>query len=191
MSSTTATPAPTTATTGVSTWKIDPSHSVAEFKVIHMMISYVKGKFSELSGVLKLDENDYTHSVVEVSIPAASVSTVDDKLDAHLKEADFFDVEKFSTLTFKSTSIRSLGDRDYEVSGDLTIRSVTKSVTLSVDDVSGPSKDPWGNQRIGLSASAKVNRKDFGFVWNAPLEFGGVLVGDEVTITLDVQFIKG
>lgn len=156
-----------------------------------MMISYVKGEFSGLSGVLKLDENDYTHSTVEVSIPAASVSTVDDKLDAHLKEADFFDVEKFPTLTFRATSIRSLGDRDYEVSGDLTIRGVTKSVTLNVDDVSGPSKDPWGNQRIGLSASAKVNRKDFGFVWNAPLEFGGVLVGDEVTITLDVQFIKG
>jgi polyisoprenoid-binding protein YceI len=156
-----------------------------------MMISYVKGKFSGLSGVLKLNEDDYTHSTVEVSIPAASVSTVDDKLDAHLKNADFFDVEKFPTLTFKSTSIRSLGNRDYEVSGDLTIRGVTKSVTLSVDDVSGPSKDPWGNQRIGLSASTKVNRKDFGLVWNAPLEFGGVLVGDEVAITLDVQFIKG
>jgi polyisoprenoid-binding protein YceI len=191
MSSTAATAAPTTATAALSTWNIDPSHSAAEFKVRHMMISYVKGKFSGLSGVLKLDEHDYTHSIVEVSIPAASVSTVDDKLDAHLKEADFFDVEKFPTLTFKSTSIRSLGDRDYEVTGDLTIRGVTKPVTLSVDDVSAPSKDPWGNQRIGLSGSAKVNRKDFGFVWNAPLEFGGVLVGDEVTITLDVQFIKG
>jgi len=190
MSSTTATPAPTTGTAALSTWKIDPSHSAAEFKVRHMMISFVKGKFSGLSGVLKLDENDYTHSVVEVSIPAASVSTVDDKLDAHLKEADFFDVEKFPTLTFKSTSIRSLGGRDYEVSGDLTIRGIIKSVTLSVDGVSAPSKDPWGNQRIGLSASAKVNRKDFGLVWNAPLELGGVLVGDEVTITLDVQFIK-
>jgi polyisoprenoid-binding protein YceI len=156
-----------------------------------MMISYVTGKFSGLSGVLKLDENDYTHSAVEVSIPAASVSTVDDKLDAHLKEADFFDVEKFPLLTFKSASIRSLGDRDYEVTGDLTIRGVTKSVTLSVNDVSQPSKDPWGNQRIGLAASAKVNRKDFGLVWNAPLELGGVLVGDEVAITLDVQFIKG
>ncbi|MGA7830295.1 MAG: YceI family protein [Terracidiphilus sp.] len=191
MSSTTATATATTATSAVSTWKIDPSHSAAEFKVRHMMISYVKGKFSGLSGVLKLDENEYTHSTVEVSIPAASVSTVDDKLDAHLKEADFFDVEKFPTLTFRSTSIRYLGDRDYEVSGDLTIRGVTKSVTLSVDEVSEPSKDPWGNQRIGLSGSAKINRKDFGFVWNAPLEFGGVLVGDEVTITLDVQFIKG
>jgi polyisoprenoid-binding protein YceI len=191
MSSTTATAAPTTATTALSTWNIDPAHSAAEFKVRHMMISYVTGKFSGLSGVLKLDENDYTHSAVEVSIPAASVSTVDDKLDAHLKEADFFDVEKFPLLTFKSASIRSLGDRDYEVTGDLTIRGVTKSVTLSVNDVSQPSKDPWGNQRIGLAASAKVNRKDFGLVWNAPLELGGVLVGDEVAITLDVQFIKG
>ena len=184
-------PAPTTGTAALSTWKIDPSHSAAEFKVRHMMISFVKGKFSGLSGVLKLDENDYTHSVVEVSIPAASVSTVDEKLDAHLKEADFFDVQNFPTLTFKSTSIRSLGDRDYEVTGDLTIRGVTKSVILSVRDLSQPSKDPWGNQRIGLSASATINRKEFGLVWNAPLEFGGVLVGDEVAITLDVQFIKG
>jgi polyisoprenoid-binding protein YceI len=151
----------------------------------------VKGKFSGLSGVLKLDENDYTHSTVEVSIPAASVSTVDGKLDAHLKEADFFDVEKFRTLTFESASIRALGDGDYEVAGDLTIRGVTKSVTLSVNDLSQPSKDLWGNQRIGLSASAKINRREFGLVWNAPLGFGGVLVGDEVAITLDVQFIKG
>jgi polyisoprenoid-binding protein YceI len=191
MSSTTATAAPATATTALSTWKIDPSHSAAEFKVRHMMISYVKGRFSGVSGVLKLDENDYTHSTVEVFIPAASVSTVDGKLDAHLKDADFFDVEKFPTLTFKSTSIRTVGRRDYAVTGDLTIRDVTKSVTLSVNDVSEPSQDPWGNQRIGLSASAKINRKEFGLVWNAPLEFGGVLVGDEVAITLDVQFIKG
>lgn len=190
MSSTTATPAPTTGTAALSTWKIDPSHSAAEFKVRHMMISFVKGKFSGLSRVLELDENDHTHSTVEVSIPAASVSTVDDKLDAHLKEADFFDVQKFPALTFKSTSIRSLGDHDHEVTGDLTIRGVTKSVILSVSDLSQPSKDPWENQRIGLSASAKINRKDFGFVWNAPLELCGVLVGDEVAITLDVQFIK-
>src|SRR5580704_9789847 len=108
MSSTAATSTHSTASTALSTWKIDPSHSAAEFKVRHMMISFVKGKFSGLSGVLKLDENDYTHSTVEVSIPAASVSTVDEKLDAHLKQADFFDVEKFPLLTFKSTSILSL-----------------------------------------------------------------------------------
>jgi polyisoprenoid-binding protein YceI len=154
------------------------------------MISYVRGKFSGLSGVLKLDESDYTHSTIEASIPVSSVTTVDEKLDAHLKEADFFDVEKFPTLTFKSTRIRSTGDRDYEVTGDLTIHGITESVTLTVNDVSDPSIDPWGNRRIGLSASAKVNRKDFGIIWNAALDSGGVLVGDEVSITLDAQFIK-
>jgi polyisoprenoid-binding protein YceI len=190
MTSTTLTATPTAAATSTSIWNIDPSHSAAEFKVRHMMISFVKGKFSGLSGVLKLDESDYTRSSVEVSIPAASVKTVDNDLDAHLKNADFFDVEQFPTLTFKSTSIRSTGGRDYAVAGDLTIRGVTKPVTLSVNDVSEPSKDPWGNERIGLSGSAKVDRRDFGLVWNAALELGGVLVGDEVTITLDVQFIK-
>ena len=172
------------------TWNIDPAHSAAEFKVRHMMISYVTGKFSGHHGVLKLDETDYAHSSVEVSIPAASVRTVDEKLDAHLKAEDFFDVEKFPTLTFKSTSIRYTGGHNYAVAGDLTIRGITKSVTLTVNDVSEPSKDPWGNVRIGLSGSTKVNRKDFGLIWNAPLELGGVLVGDEVSITLDVQFIK-
>ncbi len=191
MTPTTATEPAAAATSAFSTWRIDPAHSAAEFKVRHMMISYVKGRFSGLSGVLKLDETDHAHSFVEVSIPAASVKTVDEKLDAHLKDADFFDVEKFPTLTFKSTSIRSDGGRDFKVTGDLTIRGVTNSVTLNVNDVSQPSKDPWGNQRIGLSATAKVNRKDFGLVWNAPLEFGGMLVGDEVTIALDVQFIRG
>lgn len=190
MSPTTLTAPPAVPTSASSIWNIDPAHSVAEFKVRHMMISYVKGKFSGLSGVLKLDEADYTHSTVEVSIPAASVSTVDDNLDAHLKNADFFDVEHYPTLTFRSTSIRFSGGHDYTVTGDLTIRGVTKSVTFNANDVSEPSKDPWGNLRIGFSGSAKVNRKDFGLVWNAPLEFGGMLVGEEVTITLDVQFIK-
>lgn len=180
-----------TATTACTLWKIDPAHSSAEFKVRHMMISNVKGKFSGLSGVLSLDQSDYTQSEVEVSIPAASVRTVDDKLDAHLKAEDFFDVERFPTLAFKSTSIRSTGATDYEVTGDLTIRGVTQPVTVSVSDVSAPSKDPWGNQRIGLSGVAKIDRRDFGLVWNTPLDFGGMLVGDEVTITLDVQFIKG
>jgi len=181
---------PSIAAEEISTWNIDPAHSAAEFKVRHMMISYVKGKFSGLSGVLRLDETDYAHSAVEVSIPAASVKTVDETLDAHLKNEDFFDVEKYPTLWFKSTNIRSTGGHDYAVTGDLTIRGVTRSVTLAASDVSEPSKDPWGNVRIGLSGSTKINRKDFGLVWNAPLEFGGVLVGEEVTITLDVQFVK-
>jgi polyisoprenoid-binding protein YceI len=188
MTSTATAPIPTAVAT--STWNIDPAHSAAEFKVRHMMISFVKGKFSGLSGVLKLDESDYTHSSVEVSIPAASVSTVDEKLNAHLKESDFFDVEQFPSLTFKSKGIRWTGGRDYVVDGELTIRGITKPVTLSVTDVSEPAKDPWGNLRIGLSGSTKVDRREFGLVWNAALELGGMLVGEEVTITVDVQFIK-
>jgi polyisoprenoid-binding protein YceI len=191
MSSTVATPAITGSTASFSTWNVDPAHSVAEFKVRHMMISYVRGEFSGLSGVLKLNEADYTGSTVEASIPVASIRTVDEKLDAHLKNSDFFAVEKFPTLTFASTNIRSKGERDYAVTGDLTIHGVTRQVTLSVEDVSEPSNDPWGNLRIGLSASTKINRKDFGIIWNTALDSGGVLVGDEVTITLDVQLIRG
>jgi len=175
----------------ISTWKLDPAHSVAEFKVKHMMISNVKGGFSGLSGSLQLDETDYTHSTIEVSIPVATLKTGDDQRDGHLKSADFFDAEKFPAITFKSSNIDSTGGADYAVTGDLTIRDVTKAVTLAVEDVSVPSKDPWGNQRIGLSASTKINRKDFGLAWNSALETGGVLVGEEVSISLEVQFIKG
>ena len=191
MTSTTAIATPAAETTVSSTWNIDPAHSIAEFKVRHMMISFVRGEFSGLSGVLKLDETDYTCSTVEVSIPTASVRTVDERLDDHLKNDDFFEVEKFPTLTFISTKVRSTGGRNYAVTGDLTIHGVTRSVTLSVNDVSEPSNDPWGNQRIGLSASATINRKDYGIIWNTALDSGGVLVGDEVSIALDVQLIKG
>ena len=183
--------ATTTAAPGsVTTWNIDPAHSAAEFKVKHMMISNVKGKFSGLSGVLKLDETDYTHSTVEASIPVASIATGDDQRDGHLKSADFFESEKFPVMTFKSTNIDSVGGGNYEVTGDLTIHGVTKCVILKVEDVSEPSKDPWGNHRIGLSGTTKINRKDFGLTYNSVLETGGVLVGEEVTITLDVQFIR-
>ena len=185
------TPAATAAPTASTTWNLDPAHSVAEFKVRHMMISYVSGKFSGLSGMLKLDESDYTRSTVEVSIPADNARTVDETLNAHLKNEDFFHVAAFPNITFQSTNIKSTGGRNYAVTGDLTIRGVTKSVVLAVDDVSAPAKDPWGNQRIGLSGSVEINRKDFGLTWNTALEFGGVLVGEEVKISLDVQFVKG
>jgi polyisoprenoid-binding protein YceI len=183
---TAATSAPGT----VTTWNIDPAHSAAEFKVRHMMISNVKGKFSGLSGVLRLDESDYRNSAVEASIPASSLTTGDDQRDGHLKSTDFLDVEKFPALTFKSTDIDLAGGPNYTVTGELTIHGVTKPVILKVEDVSEPAKDPWGNQRIGLSGSTKINRKDFGLTWNSALESGGVLVGEEVSITLDVQFIK-
>ena len=191
MTTTASTATATTPAAGaITTWKIDAAHSAAEFKVKHMMISNVKGKFAGVSGVLNLDETDYTHSVVEASIPISSLSSGDDQRDGHLKSADFFDAEKFPAMTFKSTNIDSEGGPDYSVTGDLTIHGVTKSVVLAVEDVSQPSKDPWGNQRIGLSGSTKINRKDFGLTWNSALETGGVLVGEDVTISLDIQFIK-
>ena len=179
-------PAPGT----VTTWKIDQAHSHAEIKVKHMMISNVKGSYSGLTGPLSLDETDYTHSKVEVDIPVATLSTGDPQRDGHLKSADFLDAEKYPAILFKSTNIDSKGGADYAVTGDLTIHGVTKPVTLAVEDVSEPSKDPWGNHRIGLSASVKINRKDFGLTWNSALETGGVLVGEDVTINLEVQFIK-
>jgi len=174
----------------VTTWKLDPAHSSAEFKVKHMMISNVKGTFSGLSGTLQLDETDRTHSTVEASIDVSTISTGDAQRDGHLKSGDFFDAETFPTITFKSSNIDSTGGPEYEVSGDLTIRGVTHPVIFKVEDLSTPAKDPWGNQRIGLSATTKINRKDFGLGWNAPLETGGVLVGEDVTITLEVQFIQ-
>jgi polyisoprenoid-binding protein YceI len=176
--------------TAVSTWNIDPVHSVAEFKVKHMMISHVKGQFTVVKGVLALDEADLTNSRIEASVDAASIHTRDEQRDAHLKSADFFDVEKFPTLSFKSTKVTRVADGDLAVAGDLTIHGVTRNVVFTVEGPTAPGKDPWGNTRIGLSATTKINRKDFGLTWNSPLETGGILVGDEVTITLDVQLIK-
>lgn len=178
---------PQTATT---TWNIDPVHSVAEFKVKHMMISNVKGQFTGLRGLLTLDQADLTNSRIDASIDAASINTRDEQRDAHLKSADFFDVEKFPTLSFKSARITRKGDGELTVTGNLSIHGVTRSVTFNVEGPTAPGKDPWGNTRIGLSATTKINRKDYGLTWNAALETGGILVGEEVTITLDVQFVK-
>ena len=179
--------APQTATT---TWNLDPVHCVAEFKVKHMMISNVKGQFTTLTGVLSLDETNHTNSRVEASVEAASINTRDAQRDTHLKSRDFFDAEKFPTLTFKSTRIARSGSGELAVTGDLTIRDVTRNVVFTVEGPTPPAKDPWGNTRLGLSATTKINRKDFGLTWNATLETGSILVGDEVTITLDVQFVK-
>ncbi len=180
-----------TAPSTVSTWNIDPAHSNAEFKVRHMMISNVKGKFSGLTGSLSLDEADLARSVVQASIPTATVNTGDDQRDGHLKSPDFFHAEQHPELTFKSTYIEIKQPGELAVTGDLTMHGVTKSVTFDVEGPTPPAKDPWGNTRVGLSATTKINRKDFGLTWNATLETGGVLVGEDVTITLEVQFIKG
>lgn len=174
----------------ITTWNIDPVHSAAEFKVKHMMISNVKGQFTGIAGSLSLDDGDILHSSVEASIDAASINTREPQRDAHLKSADFFDVEKFPTLTFKSTRLSRNSRGELEVTGDLTIHGVTRKVVFEVEGPSSPAKDPWGNVRLGLSATTKINRKDFGLTWNTALETGGILVGDDVTITLDVQFVK-
>jgi polyisoprenoid-binding protein YceI len=176
--------------TSTTTWNIDPVHSVAEFKVKHMMISNVKGQFAKVTGALTLDESDLAKSRVEASIEAASIETRDAQRDAHLKSADFLHVEKFPTLAFKSASIGMIRDGELAVEGDLTIRGVTRKVLFTVEGPTPPAKDPWGNIRVAVSATTKINRKDFGLTWNAALETGGILVGEEVIITLDVQFVK-
>jgi|SRR5579863_6963411 len=185
MATTTTSPASTI------TWKLDPAHSSAEFKVKHMMISNVKGTFSGLSGTLTEHTVDSTLSSVEASVDISTVNTGDAQRDGHLKSADFFDVEKYPTMTFKSTTVERKADDEYRVTGDLTIHGVTKPVTFAVEGPTAPGKDPWGNTRIGISATTKINRKDFGLAWNAALETGGFLVGEDVQLTLEAQFIKG
>jgi polyisoprenoid-binding protein YceI len=176
--------------TAVSTWTLDPVHSVAEFKVKHMMISNVKGQFTGISGVLTFDETDIGNSRVEASIDASSINTSDPQRDAHLKSADFFEAEKHPALTFQSTSVRRTGEDELAVSGDLTIHGITRQVTFRVEGPTRPNRDPWGKTRVGLSATTKINRKDFDLTWNATLETGGILVGEDITITLDVQFVQ-
>jgi polyisoprenoid-binding protein YceI len=172
------------------TWNIDPAHSVAEFKVRHMMITNVKGQFSGIKGSLTLDDADITKSRVEATIDAASLNTREPQRDAHLKSADFLEVEKFPALSFTSSSVSRVGADQLDVTGDLTIHGVTRAVVFSVEGPSAPAKDPWGNVRVGLSATTKIHRKDFGLNWNAALEAGGFLVGEEVAITLELELVK-
>jgi polyisoprenoid-binding protein YceI len=183
----------TLATPQVSTtiWNIDAAHSVAEFKVKHMMISNVKGHFGKVTGVLNLDQSDLSKSTVQAAIDAASIETRDAQRDEHLKGGDFFDVEKFPSMSFKSSKITLVHDGELAVEGDLTIRDTTRRVTFEVEGPTPPTKDPWGNTRVGISATTKINRKDFGLTWNAALETGGLLVGEDVTITIEAEFIKG
>jgi polyisoprenoid-binding protein YceI len=155
-----------------------------------MMISNEKGQFAKVSGVLTLDESELTNSRVGALIEAASIETRDVQRDAHLKSADFLQVEKFPTLSFKFTHISLVRDGERAVEGELTIPGVTRKALFTVEGPTPPAKDPWGNTRVGVSATTKINRKDFGRTWNAALETGGILVGDEVTIALDVEFLK-
>jgi polyisoprenoid-binding protein YceI len=173
-----------------STWTIDPDHSNIGFKVRHLMVSNVKGSFDKHTGTVEINDKDITKSKVEVSIDTNSINTNVQKRDDHLRSADFFDVAKFPTMTFVSKKIAQAGKDKLKVTGDLTLHGVTKEVVLDVEGPSKESKDPWGSLRKGATATTKINRKDFGLVWNKALETGGVAVGDEITITLEIEMIK-
>lgn len=168
-------------------WDIDTAHSAAQFSVRHMMVANVRGHLAGVTGVVHLDEADPARSSVEARIDAATINTREPKRDAHLKSPDFFDVAKHPFITFKSTKVDKTKDGRLKVTGDLTMHGVTRPAILDVTLVPGEFKDPYGNLKRGASATTKVNRKDFGLRWNVALEAGGVMVGDEITIDLDVE----
>lgn len=175
---------------GAATWQIDPAHASVEFKVRHLMVAWVKGSFPTVAGFAEIDEADLAKSTVSVTIDAASIDTNNAKRDEHLRSADFFDVASFPTMTFISKRIVIDGDNLRQVIGDLTLRGTTREVALDVDELTPAIRDPWGNQRRGATATAVINRKDFGLTWNKLLESGGVAVGDEVKISLDIELVK-
>jgi polyisoprenoid-binding protein YceI len=171
-------------------WTIDADHSNVGFSVSHLMVSHVKGNFNKYTGVVDLNDKDITKSNVNVSIDAASINTNVQKRDEHLRSADFFDVAKYPTLTFVSKKWARAAKGALKVTGDLTIHGVTHEVVLNVAPFSKESKDPWGNFRRGTSATTTINRKDYGLVWNQALETGGVAVGEDVNISLEVEMVK-
>jgi polyisoprenoid-binding protein YceI len=170
-------------------WVIDTAHSAVEFSVKHMMISTVRGRFTKFSGTVVLDEANPANTTIEGAIELASVDTHDANRDAHLRSPDFFDAAQFPAMTFRSTRIEPAGSDQYKVTGDLTIKGVTRPMTLTVVS-EGRNKDPWGNQRWGFSAEASINRKDWGLNWNVALEAGGWLVGEQVRITLEAELMQ-
>ena len=174
----------------VTTWQIDAAHTQVEFAVRHLMISTVRGRFSDVSGTLTVPDDDFERAQLDATIGIASIDTRESQRDGHLKSADFFDAEQHPTMAFKSRRIeRSPRDKNtYLVTGDLTLRGVTREIALEAV-FEGQNKDPWGNTRVGFSAAGTINRKDFGLVWNQLLETGGVAVGDEVKISIDAQFV--
>jgi polyisoprenoid-binding protein YceI len=177
----------TTATATKTTYSIDKAHSEVTFQVRHLLTK-VRGRFSDFEGTIEYDEEQPENSSVNVTVQAASIDTSERDRDAHLRSADFFEVEQYPSLTFRSRSIARKGTQQFDLTGDLTIHGVTRSVTFGVD-LLGKAKDPWGNERIAFEAETAINRKDFGLHWNAALETGGFLVGDDVKISLSIQAV--
>jgi len=174
---------------GTTMYKIDPRHSSANFAVTHLMISTVRGEFHSLRGTVLVDDSDFTKSSVEVTIDASTVDTRDPDRDKDLKSPNFFDVAQYPTIAFKSTKVENAGNGKLKVTGDLTLHGVTKSVLLDVTAPKPPIKDPWGLQRAAVSGSTKINRQDFGMNYSKTMDAGGLIVGNEVDITLDVEMI--
>ena len=175
--------------TATSVWNIDADHSEVGFAVKHLMVATVRGTFRRFSGKVVLNEENISASSIEADIEVASIDTRQEQRDAHLRTSDFFDAENFPTISFRSTKVESLRHGYYRAAGELTIRGVTREVVLDVEET-GRGGDPWGNQRIGYSARTTINRDEFGLTWNQALEAGGVLVGADVKITIDVQIVK-
>jgi polyisoprenoid-binding protein YceI len=171
------------------TWQIDPSHVDVGFAVRHLMIATVKGRFGAVKGTVAVDGDDFATAEVDVTIDAASIDTREPKRDAHLRSADFFDVEQFPAITFKSRRVRAKGANQFDLVGDLTIHGVTREVSLDVTS-EGTVRDPWGNHKAGFSATGVIRRSDFGLTWNAALETGGLLVGEDVKLSLDVELLQ-
>lgn len=171
-------------------WELDPAHTGIQFKVRHLMVSHVRGDFERFSGSIRYDEQDITRSGADIVIEAASINTRVAKRDDHLRSADFLDAAKHPTLTFRSKKVEKAADGKLRMIGDLTIRGVTREAALEIEGPTPPIKDMQGKTRVGGVASSKINRKDFGLVWNKALETGGVLVGDDVEITIDVEIVK-
>jgi len=171
-------------------WNIDPDHSSTGFKVRHLMVSNVKGSFGKVQGAVTIDDKDITKSSVSVTVDTASIDTGVAKRDTHLRSPDFLDVGKYPTMTFVSTKVAKNGSNGLKVTGNLTLHGITRPIVLDVEGPSGESKDPWGNMRRGASATAKIDRKDFGLTWNKALETGGVVVGEDINIIIEVEMIK-
>lgn len=172
----------------MTTWNLDKAHSEIEFKVRHMMISSVKGQFHDFDITVDSASEDVVNAGIEVNIQTDSINTKNEQRDQHLKSADFFDVETFQTITFKSTDIKKVADDEFNLTGNLTIRNVTKPVTFQVE-FGGTAKDPWGNKKVGYTITGKINREEFGLTWNAVLETGGVMVSEDVKFQADIQFV--
>jgi len=176
---------------GASTWEIDSVHSSAQFAIRHLMVSTVRGDFRKVTGTINLDDQDATKSTIEANIDVASINTGIEKRDDHLKSPDFFDVAKYPSMTFKSKKVQKAGgEGKYKITGDLTLHGITKEVVLDFEGNLKPIKDPMGKTRVGGMASTKLNRKDFGLAWNKALETGGVVVGDDVTVTIDLEMTQ-